>query len=102
MNAPKTAVPQLPLEMGTGLWQIVSSVPEKDRGHADDARDSTGRSPYTFTFSITETEALDLVRGHVPALLQNAVISMLIRVQETPAEAVASMTKRKQRRTGTL
>jgi hypothetical protein len=52
---------------------------------------------YRFTLALSQDEAETLARGVVPAAVQDVVISLLVDVQATPAEALAGMTRRRRR-----
>lgn len=57
----------------------------------------TPDNPWQFTIAISQPEAETLARGEVPALLQNAVIGLLVDVHETPPQAIETMQRRKRK-----
>ena len=52
---------------------------------------------YRLTLALSQDEAETLARGLVPPAVQDTVISLLVDVQATPAEALAGMTRRHRR-----
>ena len=54
-------------------------------------------SPYRYTLGLTQDDVERLVRGEVPPAVQDTLISLLVSTAETPAEAIKSMERRRQR-----
>lgn len=50
---------------------------------------------YCYTLAFSQREAELLARGIVPKEIQDTVISLLIDVQASPADALANMTRRR-------
>lgn len=55
---------------------------------------------YRLTLTLSQEEAEALSRGEVPPAVQNTVIGLLVDVQETPAEAIETMARRRKERKG--
>ena len=75
----ETAVPQLPLEVGTGSRKSLPRLLETDRGHQNHAGDSARRSTasaWGLEIAMTWDEAEALIRGEVPAGVQDACIGI--------------------------
>jgi len=77
----KAAVSQLPFQVGTGSWKPMPRLPETDRGHPHDAGDSARRSTassWGLEIAMTWAEAEALIRGEVPAGVQDACIGLVM------------------------
>jgi len=54
-------------------------------------------SPYRYSVGLTQEDVERLVRGEVPPAVQDTLISLMVSMAETPAEAVTSAARRRQR-----
>lgn len=75
----ETAVPELPFQVGAGSRKPLPRLPETGRGHQDDAGDSARRSTasaWGLEIAMTWDEAEALIRGEVPAGVQDACIGI--------------------------
>lgn len=78
MNA-EAAMRQLPFEVGTGSRKSVPQVPAGHGRHAHDAGDSARRSTashWGLEIAMTWEEAEAIIRGEVPAGVQDACIGI--------------------------
>ena len=55
---------------------------------------------YVYTIALSQQEAETLARGVVPKDVQDVVISLLVDVQASPADALENMTRRYRRNGG--
>lgn len=102
MRRRHASVPEPSREVGAGPGQSLPGLFAGDGRHADHATNPDGRgaepSEWVYTFAVSEDEADALMRGTVPASVQNLVISLVVSAHETPAQAVESMARRRNRR----
>lgn len=78
MNA-QASLRQLPLQVGTGSREPLPRLPETDRRHPHDAGDSARRSTasmWGLEIAMTWEEAEAIIRGEVPAGVQDACIGI--------------------------
>ena len=78
MNA-QAALPQLPFQVGAGSRKSLPRLPETHRGPENHAGDSARRSTastWGLEIAMTWDEAEALMRGEVPAGVQDACIGL--------------------------